>query len=156
MIINYTGKVVVKYHSGPKRAISIKLASIPLRQMIICLPVPESRHELWFGMSDICHLMKWNMHVCYIIRYKHGPSVLEPVAKSVRLSYRRLPWCPAHTKNGRYFADTIWNAFSGMQGCQFRSKFQWHVFPKFQLLIQEHWFEWWLGVCHRRNYLNKN
>ena len=48
------------------------------------------------------------------------------------------------------------NAFSWMKMLEFRLKFHWSVFPKFQLTIFQHWFRYWLGAGQATShYLNQ-
>ena len=41
---------------------------------------------------------------------------------------------------------TLSNVFSWMKMLQFRSKFQWSLFQRVQLIILQHWFRQWLGA----------
>ena len=41
---------------------------------------------------------------------------------------------------------TFANAFSSMKMFEFRLKFRWSLFLKFQLTINQHWFRYWLGA----------
>ena len=48
------------------------------------------------------------------------------------------------------------NAFSWMKMYEFRLKFQWSLFLRFQLIIFTHWFRYWLGAVQATShYLNQ-
>ena len=51
---------------------------------------------------------------------------------------------------------TFWNAFSWMKMFEFRLKFHWGVFLRFQLTLFQHWYRYWLGAVHATShYLNQ-
>ena len=51
---------------------------------------------------------------------------------------------------------TFSNAFSWMKMFEFRLKFHWSLFLRFQLTIFQHWFRYWLGAVQATShYLNK-
>ena len=51
---------------------------------------------------------------------------------------------------------TLSNPFSWMKIFQFRIKFDWSLFLRFQLTIFQHWFRWWLGAGQATShYLNQ-
>ena len=51
---------------------------------------------------------------------------------------------------------TLSNSFSWMKIFQFRIKFDWSLFLRFQFTIFQHWFRWWLGAGQATShYLNQ-
>ena len=51
---------------------------------------------------------------------------------------------------------TLWNAFSLMKMHNFRLKFHWSLFLRFELTIFQHWFRYWLGTDQATShYLNQ-
>ena len=51
---------------------------------------------------------------------------------------------------------TFSNAFSWMKMFEFRLKFHWSLFLRFQLTIFQHWFRYWLGAVQATShYLNQ-
>ena len=51
---------------------------------------------------------------------------------------------------------TFSNAFSWMKMFEFRLKFHWSLFVRFQLTILQHWFRYWLGAVQATShYLNQ-
>ena len=59
-------------------------------------------------------------------------------------------------QDGRHFQTTFSNAFSWMKIFNFRLRFPWRLFPRFQLTIFQHWFRWWLGAGEATShYLNQ-
>ena len=51
---------------------------------------------------------------------------------------------------------TFSNAFSWMEMHEFRLRFHWSLFLRFQLTIFQHWFRWWLGADQATShYLNQ-
>ena len=51
---------------------------------------------------------------------------------------------------------TFSNAFSWMKMFEFRLKFHWRLFLRFQITIFQHWFRYWLGAVQATShYLNQ-
>ena len=51
---------------------------------------------------------------------------------------------------------TFWNTFSWMKIYEFRWRFHWHLFLRFELTIFPHWFRLWLGALQATShYLNR-
>ena len=51
---------------------------------------------------------------------------------------------------------TLSNAYSWMKTSEFRLRFHWSLFLRFQLLISQLWFRWWLGADQATShYLNQ-
>ena len=85
-----------------------------------------------------------------------------------RASGAMLIGCPAHicvlpelTNWGRDKMDaisqtTFSNAFSWMKMHEFRLRFHWSLFQRFELAIFQHWFRYWLGAGQATShYLNQ-
>ena len=63
--------------------------------------------------------------------------------------YHSLSCCLTHwgrDKMAAIFLTTSWNAFSLIKMCEFRLRFHWNVFGRFELTIFHHWFWYWLGA----------
>ena len=59
-------------------------------------------------------------------------------------------------QNGRHFQMTFSNAISWMKIDEFRLRFHWSLFQRFQLTIFQHWFGQWLGAVQvTSHYLNQ-
>ena len=51
------------------------------------------------------------------------------------------------SQNGRHLADDIFkHAFSFKKMHEFRLRFHWSLFLRFEIIIFQHWFRWWLGT----------
>ena len=60
-------------------------------------------------------------------------------------------------QNDRHFPDNISNAFSSMQTYEFRLKYQWILFLRVQLTINQHKIRSWLGAGQtKRHFLNQS
>ena len=58
-------------------------------------------------------------------------------------------------QNGPYSPDDISNAFSWMKIIEFRLRFHWSLFLRFQFATVQHWFRKWLGADQATShYLN--
>ena len=69
-------------------------------------------------------------------------------------------YCPFNTLRPRQMdaisQTTFSNAFSWMKMFEFRLKFYWVYFLRFQLTIFQHWFRYWLGAVQATShYLNQ-
>ena len=66
------------------------------------------------------------------------------------VTYRQYTCCINTLRprqNDRHFAQTMFsNTFSWMKMYEFRLKFHWSLFLRFQLTICQHWFRYWLGA----------
>ena len=59
-------------------------------------------------------------------------------------------------QDSRHFPGDIFNAFSRMKKYEFRLRFHWILFLRFELTIFQHWFRQWLSADQAKShYLNQ-
>ena len=121
--------------------------------MSLCITYPKPMpiyYKLWTNFSKISD----NDNT--MIFYQENTSE-DVICKMVD-----IVWRPQYVntlrpgQNGRHVADDISNAFSCMIIGLTWLKFHWSLFPRVQLLINQHWFRQWLGTCSvPSHYLNQ-
>ena len=88
---------------------------------------------------------------------QHQVSAREIVMKDMRGS--GCEWWLTHwgrNKMADIFQTTFSNAFSWMKMYEFRLRFHWNLFLRFELTIFQHWFRKWLGADQATShYLNQ-
>ena len=75
---------------------------------------------------------------------------------SLRISRRLQLTHWGRDKMDAIFQTTFSNGYSWMKIYEFRMKFHWSLFLRFQLTIFQHWFRWWLDADQATShYLNQ-
>ena len=107
----------------------------------------------------------WDVITYPYLTYQYWP--LRHITKSVAFS--DTGWCNGlfsqcyntelthwgRDKMAAIFQTTFSNAFSWMKMYEFRLRFHWSLFLRFQLTISQHWFRSWLGAVQATSHYLK-
>ena len=88
----------------------------------------------------------------FVLQWKQTYTTLNDVCLFI---WNNLPQIEAET-NGRYSADDIFKCIFWMKMFEFRLKYHWSLFLRFQWTIFHHWFRYWLDAVQApSHYLNQ-